>query len=55
MRYKPDGTLDEVWRKPVPWWRKTPDQRYDELLEEILCNNPALTREEAKAMLDQFW
>jgi hypothetical protein len=56
MRIKPDGSLDEIWREPpVPWWRKTPDQRYGALLEEILRNNPKLTREKAKAMLDAFW
>jgi hypothetical protein len=53
MRIKPDGTLDEVWREPeVPWWRKTAEQEYDELLERILRNNPTLTRAKAKEMLD---
>ena len=53
MRIKPDGTLDEVWREPAtPWWRKTPEQEYDELLERILRNNPKLTRAKAKEMLD---
>jgi hypothetical protein len=53
MRIKPDGTLDEVWREPAaPWWRTMPGQEYDKLLEQILRNNPTLTRAEAKAMLD---
>jgi hypothetical protein len=26
MRFKPDGTVDEIWREPpAPWWRKTPE------------------------------
>ncbi len=50
MRIKPDGTLDEVWREPpVPWWRKTSEQEYDELLEQILRTNPTLTRAQASA------
>ena len=53
MRIKPDGTLDEVWREPVaPRPFKTQKQKYDELLEQILRNNPTLTRAKAKAMLD---
>jgi hypothetical protein len=53
MRYKPDGTLDEVWREPeLPWWRKMSEQEYDELLERILRNNPTITRAKAKEMLD---
>jgi hypothetical protein len=54
MRIKPDGTLDEVWREPVaPWWtKKLSQQEYDELLKRILRNNPTITREKAKEMLD---
>jgi hypothetical protein len=53
MRIKPDGTLDEVWREPAdPWWRKTPQQEYDDMLERILRHNPTLTRKRAKEMLD---
>jgi hypothetical protein len=53
MRIKPDGTLDEVWREPeAPWWRTTPPHEYDALLERILRNNPTITREKAKEMLD---
>jgi hypothetical protein len=52
-RYKPDATLDEVWRElETPWWRKTSQQEYDEMLERILRNNPTLTRKRAKEMLD---
>jgi hypothetical protein len=52
MRLNPDGTLDEIWREPDPWWRTTSEQEYDELLERILRNNPTLTRAKAKEMLD---
>jgi hypothetical protein len=53
MRYKPDGTLDEVWRElETPWWQTTSQQEYDALLERILRNNPTLTRAKAKEMLD---
>jgi hypothetical protein len=50
MRLKPDGTLDEIWREP-PASRpiKTPQQEYDELLEQILRTNPKLTRAKANA------
>ena len=54
MRIKPDGTLDEVWREPAPWQTKKPAPWYDQLLEEILRNNPKLTRAKAKAMLGQL-
>ncbi len=52
MRIKPDGTLDEVWREPDPWWRNMSQQEYDALLERMLRNNPTLTRKQAKEMLD---
>ena len=47
VRYKPDGSLDEVWREPVPWWKKTQEQRNAALLNDILRNHPGMTREEA--------
>jgi len=57
MRIKPDGTLDEVWPEPAalrPF--ETQKQEYDALLEQILRNNPTLTRAKAstkaKEMLD---
>jgi hypothetical protein len=50
MRFKPDGTVDEVWREPAaPRPFKTQKQEYDELLEQILRNNPKLTRAQASA------
>jgi hypothetical protein len=53
MRYKPDGTLDEVWRElDTPWWRNMSQQEYDALLERMLRNDPTLTRAKAKKMLD---
>ena len=54
MRIKPDGTLDEVWREPAPRRTKTQTPWYDQLLEEILRNNPKLPRAKAKAMLGQL-
>jgi hypothetical protein len=48
MRIKPDGTLDEVWPEPAalrPF--ETQKQEYDALLEQILRNNPTLTRAKA--------
>jgi hypothetical protein len=50
MRIKPDGTLDEIWREPSASRPiKTPQQEYDELLEQILRTNPKLTRAKANA------
>ena len=58
MRFKPDGTLDEVWRGPVPRRLETPEQQDEEMGERILANvlrdHPGLTREDAQAMLDHF-
>jgi hypothetical protein len=34
---------------------QTPEPQHQGLLDEILRNNPALTRKEAQAMLDQFF
>jgi hypothetical protein len=55
MRIKPDGTLDGVWREPAaPWRKKTPEQRYEEWLNDILRKHPGMTREEAKKIIDLF-
>jgi hypothetical protein len=34
---------------------QTPEPLHSELLDKILRNNPAFTRKEARAMLDQFF
>jgi hypothetical protein len=56
MRLKADGSLDLDWREPAP--AKTPEQLDEEMgeriLDNVLSNNPLLTREEAQAMLAHF-
>jgi hypothetical protein len=54
VRYKPDASLDEVWREPVPWWKKTQEQRNAALLNDLLRNHPGMTREEAQEQIDLF-
>jgi hypothetical protein len=58
MRVKPDGTLDEVWRRPAsPSTRQPglPRELQDEtLIADMLRNHPGMTREEAQQMLDLF-
>jgi hypothetical protein len=51
MRYKPDGSLDEVWRKPVP---KTMEQICEELIEALLRVYPTMSREEAGDHADAY-
>jgi hypothetical protein len=48
MRLKPDGSLDLDWWEPAV---QTPDQIYQDILDNVLRNNPSLTREEAQAIL----
>jgi hypothetical protein len=51
MRLKPDGSLDLDWREPPA---QTSDEIYQEILQNVLHNNPKLTREEAEAMLAHY-
>jgi hypothetical protein len=51
MRMKPDGSLDLDWREPPA---QTPEELYQEILENVLRDTPALTREEAVAMLAHY-
>jgi hypothetical protein len=58
MRFKPDGALDEVWRRPAPPSTRQPglprELRDETLIADMLRNHPGMTREEAQQMLDLF-
>lgn len=49
MRFKSDGTLDEVWRKPVA---KTIEHLREELIKALLRIYPTLSRAEAEEHAD---
>jgi hypothetical protein len=50
MRLKPDGSLDLDWRDPPPV--KTTEQIREELVSELMSDDPQLTREEAEKEVD---
>jgi hypothetical protein len=53
---KKAGSPDLDWRKArKPWRMKTPEERRADLLNMILRNNPELTPEEAKELLDSIF
>jgi hypothetical protein len=53
VRLKDDGSLDLDWRYTrIPWWKETEEEWNERLLNSILRNNPALTREEAQSWID---
>jgi hypothetical protein len=53
VRLKPDGSLDLDWRDPPPV--KTTEQMFEELISELMRDDPQLTREEAEKHLDGFF
>lgn len=59
MRYKPDGSLDEVWRRPMTLWsvqtQADLDQMREELIENLLRHHPTMTRETATEHIDAVW
>ena len=56
MHLKVDGSPDLDWRKArKPWRMKTPEERRADLLEMILRNNPELTSEDARGLLDNIF
>ena len=56
MCSKKAGSPDLDWRKArKPWRMKTPEERRADLLEMILRNNPELTPEEARFLLDSIF